>query len=165
MHICQEMHQTVAVETKRFKEEQGRYNYVTPTSYLELLSIFSKIFGSKKNELIMARKRTKTGLDKLLSTEKDVTKLRADLEQMQPLLVEAVAEAETTMATITVDSKVAAETRAVVQKEEEEAVKKAKEAKAIADDAQRDLDEALPALVIILFQKPFEILIPIKFIV
>ena len=52
------------------------------------------------------------------------------------------------MATITVDSKVAAETRAVVQKEEEEAVKKAKEAKAIADDAQRDLDEALPALVI-----------------
>lgn len=96
----------------------------------------------------MARKRTKTGLDKLLSTEKDVTKLRADLEQMQPLLVEAVAEAETTMATITVDSKVAAETRAVVQKEEEEAVKKAKEAKAIADDAQRDLDEALPALVI-----------------
>ena len=67
----------------------------------------------------MARKRTKTGLDKLLSIEKDVTKLRTDLEQMQPLLVEAVAEAETTMATITVDSKVAAETRAVVQKEEE----------------------------------------------
>ena len=41
---------------------------------------------------------------------------------------------------------VAAETRIVVQKDEEEAVKKAKEAKAIADDAQRDLDEALPAL-------------------
>ena len=33
--------------------------------------------------------------------------------------------------------------------------------------AQRDLDEALPALVIIiiLFQKTFEILIPIKFII
>ena len=65
MNICQEMHQTVVKESIRYKEEQGRYNYVTPTSYLELLSIFSRIFGSKKNELIMARKRTKTGLDKV----------------------------------------------------------------------------------------------------
>ena len=72
MYICQEMHQTVVVESKRYKDEQGRMNYVTPTSYLELLSIFSKIFGQKKNELIQARKRTKTGLDKVknLMTQK-----------------------------------------------------------------------------------------------
>lgn len=78
-----------------------------------------------------------------------MTKLRGELEQMQPLLEEAVQEAISTMETISVDSQVAAETRATVQKEEEEAAKKTKEAKLIADDAQRDLDEALPALVII----------------
>jgi dynein heavy chain len=146
MYICQEMHQTVVQESLRYKEEQGRINYVTPTSYLELLSIFSKIFGLKKNELIQAKKRTKTGLDKLLLTEKEVTKLRGELEQMQPLLAEAVLETTQTMETIAVDSKIAAETRISVGKEEEEASNKAKEAKAIADDAQRDLDEALPAL-------------------
>jgi len=146
MHICQQMHQTVVVESLRYIQEQGRFNYVTPTSYLELLSIFSRIFGLKKNELVQSRKRTKTGLDKLLLTEKEVTKLRADLENMQPLLAEAVEETTATMETIAIDSKVAAETRIVVQRDEEEAVKKAKEAKAIADDAQRDLDEALPAL-------------------
>jgi dynein heavy chain len=86
-----------------------------------------------------------------LTTEKEVSKLRADLEQMQPLLEEAVQEAITTMQIISVDSQVAAETRAQVQKEEAEAIKKAKEAKAIADDAQRDLDEALPALVCNIF--------------
>lgn len=42
---------------------------------------------------------------------------------------------------------VANETKVVVQREEEEAAKKAAETQAIADDAQRDLDEALPALV------------------
>lgn len=42
---------------------------------------------------------------------------------------------------------VANETKVVVQREEEEAAKKASETQAIADDAQRDLDEALPALV------------------
>ncbi len=146
MNICQEMHQTVVRESIRFKEEQGRYNSVTPTSYLELLSIFSKIFGLKKNQLIQAKKRTKNGLDKLLTTEKEVSKLQIDLEEMQPLLEEAVKEAITTMNIISSDSKVAAETRATVQVEEEEAIKKAKEAKAIADDAQRDLEEAMPAL-------------------
>ena len=65
MNICQEMHQTVVHESHRFKEEQGRYNYVTPTSYLELLSIFSKIFKKKKDELIQAKRRTKNGLDKV----------------------------------------------------------------------------------------------------
>ncbi len=43
--------------------------------------------------------------------------------------------------------KVAEETRAVVEKEEMQAAQKAKETQAIADDAQRDLNEALPALV------------------
>lgn len=90
-----------------------------------------------------------------MTTEKEVTKLRADLEQMQPLLEEAVQEAITTMQIISVDSQVAAETRAQVQKEEAEAIKKAKEAKAIADDAQRDLDEALPALVFSIFNLSF----------
>ena len=83
-----------------------------------------------------------------MSTEKEVTKLRGELEEMQPLLEEAVQEAVSTMKTIEIDSQLAAETRVTVQKEEIEAAKKTKEAKAIADDAQRDLDEALPALVL-----------------
>jgi dynein heavy chain, axonemal len=43
--------------------------------------------------------------------------------------------------------KIAEETREIVQKEEAQAAQKAKETQAIADDAQRDLNEALPALV------------------
>lgn len=42
---------------------------------------------------------------------------------------------------------IANETKEVVQKEEASATIKAKETQAIADDAQRDLNEALPALV------------------
>ena len=42
---------------------------------------------------------------------------------------------------------IANETKAVVQKEEEEATIKARTTQEIADSAQKDLDEALPALV------------------
>ena len=42
---------------------------------------------------------------------------------------------------------IAKETKEVVQKEEQEATQKAQMTQEIADSAQRDLDEALPALV------------------
>lgn len=44
-------------------------------------------------------------------------------------------------------SAIAKETKDVVQKEEQEATVKAQKTQEIADSAQRDLDEALPALV------------------
>lgn len=44
-------------------------------------------------------------------------------------------------------SAIAKETKEVVQKEEQEATVKAQKTQEIADSAQRDLDEALPALV------------------
>lgn len=66
---------------------------------------------------------------------------------MQPLLEQAQIETEQTMEQIQNDTVIAEETKIVVQKEEKEANVKAEETQTIADDAQRDLDEALPALV------------------
>ena len=69
---------------------------------------------------------------------------------MQPLLEQAQIETDETMEQIQKDTVVAEETKTVVQKEEKEANIKAEDTQAIADDAQRDLDEALPALVSII---------------
>ena len=50
------------------------------------------------------------------------------------------------MKTLTIDQESAAEVKAIVVKEESIANKKAEETKVIADDAQKDLDQALPGL-------------------
>jgi len=63
--MCQEIHSSVAVNSTRFLQELSRHNYVTPTSYLELLAIFSNLVGTKKQTLATSRNRTKTGLDKV----------------------------------------------------------------------------------------------------
>ena len=55
-------------------------------------------------------------------------------------------ETEDLMKTLTEDQKNASEVKAVVVKEEAIANAKAEETKVIADDAQKDLDQALPAL-------------------
>jgi len=63
--LCQEIHSSVATNSVNFLFELGRYNYVTPTSYLELLGIFNKLMALKNTELNNARSRTKGGLDKV----------------------------------------------------------------------------------------------------
>ena len=50
------------------------------------------------------------------------------------------------MEQITKDTAIAKDTKAVVTKEEEEASQKAQLTQTMAEDAQRDLDEALPML-------------------
>jgi len=65
---------------------------------------------------------------------------------MKPQLEEASKETEQTLVDIEVDTKKAKETQEVVKLQEKEAVEQAEKSQAIAADAQRDLDEALPAL-------------------
>ena len=63
--MCQEIHSSVATNSIKYKQELSRHNYVTPTSYLELLGIFQNLIDLKKNEVQQSKNRTKTGLDKV----------------------------------------------------------------------------------------------------
>ena len=63
--VCVDIHQFVAAYSKKFLLELSRHNYVTPTSYLELLGIFGKLLKLKVDEIGTQRNRTKTGLDKV----------------------------------------------------------------------------------------------------
>lgn len=115
--MCVDVHQSVASKSLQFLAELSRHNYVTPTSYLELLGTFGKLLKMKMNEISTHRNRTKTGLDKvctpiviivfcstvslactllsvylclqLLNTSEEVAKLQVELEEMQPLLEQA----------------------------------------------------------------------------
>nr|XP_034961987.1 dynein heavy chain 1, axonemal isoform X3 [Zootoca vivipara] len=146
IEMCVEIHQSVALKCKVYLAELARHNYVTPKSYLELLGIFTTLIGTKKQELKVAKTRMKSGLDKLLRTAEDVAKMQEELELARPLLAEAAQDTLVTMEQIQVDTAVAEETRNAVQAEEMKAKVKAQTAQAIADDAQKDLAEALPAL-------------------
>ena len=142
----QYIHQSIEKSSIEFLSKMKRRFYVTPTSYLELLSTYNKVLLEKRKEVGTLRDRLAVGVEKLVSTEKAVNELQASLKDMEPKLVQTQAEVEEMIIQITKDKATAAETKAVVEVEEASAAKKAAETKAIADDAQRDLDEALPAL-------------------
>uniref|UniRef100_A0A8C0ZKQ1 Dynein axonemal heavy chain 1 n=1 Tax=Cyanistes caeruleus TaxID=156563 RepID=A0A8C0ZKQ1_CYACU len=116
-----------------FLAELGRHNYITPKSYLEFLSIFSSLIGRKQQELKTAKNRMQSGLDKVCPS------------YLGKFWDRSLTHSELSLP-LQVDTAVAEKTRSAVQAEEAKANEKAQTAQAIADDAQKDLDEALPAL-------------------
>lgn len=82
------IHQSVTVKSHQYLAELSRHNYVTPTSYLELLGTFKKVLGIKKNEILTAKNRTKTGLDKvaIISIQINLT-LGSNLQNTYALLL------------------------------------------------------------------------------
>eukprot|EP00878_Enallax_costatus_P026745 GHUV01028731.1.p1 GENE.GHUV01028731.1~~GHUV01028731.1.p1 ORF type:complete len:246 (+),score=81.19 GHUV01028731.1:596-1333(+) len=72
--------------------------------------------------------------------------MQHELQELQPVLAATAKEVEDMMHVITHDKEEAAETKKIVEQQEREANEQAAAAKAIADDAQKDLDAALPAL-------------------
>ncbi|CAM6094963.1 unnamed protein product [Calypogeia fissa] len=144
--VCVHIHQSVEKRSKDFLQELSRHNYVTPTSYLELLNLFIKQMGEKTAELKELKGRLEAGLDKLLTTAEEVTVMQAELTALTPVVKAAAKEADEMMAVISSDKKAADVTKQEVGKQEAEANKMAAKAKEIADSAQVELDKALPAL-------------------
>lgn len=94
VNVCQFMHASVVKASDRFLQQLNRHNYVTPTSYLELLSSYTELVDKKKNELILGILRLRSGLDKLLTTAEEVKDLQVQLESLKPILAVAAKEAE-----------------------------------------------------------------------
>lgn len=59
--VFQYMHASVVEASIHYEEELSRHNYVTPTSYLELLSSYTELMNKKKGLLTEGILRLKTG--------------------------------------------------------------------------------------------------------
>ena len=146
VHVMQAIHRSVGDRSLEYKNALSRYNYVTPTSYLELLNVFKFLLSEKRSEVGGLRSKLQYGLDTLASAGQDIARLQVDLQEKQPRLVETQKEVELTMTQIAIDKKDAAVTKEIVEKQEADAATKAAECKEIRDDAQGELDKALPML-------------------
>ncbi|XP_077201567.1 dynein axonemal heavy chain 6 isoform X2 [Paroedura picta] len=144
--MCVDIHMNVTEMADRYYAELRRRYYTTPTSYLELINLYLTMLSEKRKELVSARDRVKNGLTKLLETNELVDKMKLELSALEPILKEKSIDVEALMEKLAVDQENADQVRRVVQEDEAIAKVKAEETQAIADDAQRDLDEALPAL-------------------
>eukprot|EP00929_Paragymnodinium_shiwhaense_P087548 TRINITY_DN476_c0_g5_i1.p1 TRINITY_DN476_c0_g5~~TRINITY_DN476_c0_g5_i1.p1 ORF type:complete len:2570 (-),score=757.67 TRINITY_DN476_c0_g5_i1:167-7876(-) len=146
LKMFQSIHQYVEHSSREFLASTGRNVYITPTSYLELLSSFSVILADKRKHVGTQQHRYSVGLTKIGDAEEQVAGLQVMLTEKKPVLEKTQVEVAEMMEVIKVDTAAAEEVAKTVAVEEASAQEKAAATQAIKDDAQRDLDEALPAL-------------------
>ncbi len=84
--MCKDFHQTTRNLSTKFLNDLQRHNYVTPTSYLELISTYKTLLAKKRNEVIKLKRRYETGLEKLDSASAQVAGMQEQLEELQPQL-------------------------------------------------------------------------------
>ena len=85
--MCMHFHADTLRVAGAFFAKLRRRTYVTPTSYLELLSTFKSVLQTKRAEVGESRDRFQIGLDKLISTADQVAKLQEELRDMEPKLI------------------------------------------------------------------------------
>ncbi|CAE7499104.1 DNAH6, partial [Symbiodinium sp. CCMP2456] len=143
---CCFVHQEVIRTSAVFEERLRRKVYVTPKSYLDLISLYLEMIQEKKEEKDVSLKRLQTGVDKIDEANEFVNNLQEELTKLAPVISQKIKEADELVPVVTEEQKKAEVIKEKVSSEEVIVRKQADEVKAIADDAQRDLDIAMPAL-------------------
>lgn len=144
--VCVDMQERVSAMSDKYLAQMGRYFYVTPTSYLELINTFKKLLAKQRSQVTEMKLRYDNGLEKILSTETQVDGMQKHLVALQPELKQATIDTDALVETIKVERFEANEVEAVVNTEREACNKQKAEAEQIATSCQKDLAQALPAL-------------------
>jgi len=146
-NICNNMHESVSDATKKFYDQMRRHYYVTPKSYLEFLKLYLKMHEFQTNKIKSESDRISKGLGKLYETFNMVGEMKIKLKAMEPVLFEKNEASLKLMKNLTIEKASVDTVREVVLAEESAAKIKADAAQAIAEDAQKDLALAMPAMI------------------
>lgn len=100
MAMCETFHTDVRNLAADFLRETGRTYYLTPTSYLELITMFTNLLGIKRSETEAAKRRYNVGLEKLEFTAGQVKVMQNELTALKPDLEKTVVETDALMARV-----------------------------------------------------------------
>ncbi|XP_068952632.1 dynein axonemal heavy chain 3 [Petaurus breviceps papuanus] len=144
--MCKYFQESVRHLSVEFFGTLRRHNYVTPTSYLELILTFKALLNSKRHEVDMMRNRYLVGLQKLDFASSQVAVMQVELTALQPELIKTSEETEKMMVKIEAETVEADAKKLLVQADEQKANAAAAISQAIKDECEGDLAEAMPAL-------------------
>ncbi|CAO2583043.1 Dynein axonemal heavy chain 3 [Lemmus lemmus] len=144
--MCKYFQESVKTLSVEYYNTLLRHNYVTPTSYLELILTFKTLLNSKRQEVDMMRNRYLAGLQKLEFASSQVAVMQVELTALQPQLILTSEETAKMMVKIEAETREADAKKLLVQADEKEANAAAAVSQAIKNECEGDLAEAMPAL-------------------
>ena len=115
---------------------------VTPKSFLELLALYVSMLARKRAEVTAALERLEEGVQ-LKQANESVADMKVDSRSCSEC--EAKSVESKLLIEVQRETQAAAQQKALVERDKSLVAQTAEKVKALADDAQADLDKALPA--------------------
>jgi dynein heavy chain len=140
------VHLSIDEANQEFRARERRFNYTTPTSFLELISFYEKLLGEKQGAIVESIAR----LDRGLNTMRETTDKVDILKEKLVLTMENVkAEEKKTDELITIvnaEAEAAEKEQAIATEQEIRTNEIAQAAQAQMDEANVQLEAAIPAM-------------------
>ncbi|XP_059610636.1 dynein beta chain, ciliary isoform X2 [Phlebotomus argentipes] len=141
------VHTSVNTTSKIYLQNERRYNYTTPKSYLEQISLYSKLLKQKHAELQSKIERLENGLEKLRTTAAQVADLKLKLAVQEVELKEKNDAADALIEIVGVETEKVQIEKQIADEEEMKVAIIAEEVTKKQKDCEEDLLKAEPALI------------------
>ena len=112
-----------------------------------MINSFKELLAERRNDVQNQIDKYANGYEKIIETESNVDSMKSTLIEMQPKLIVAKEETEKKIIIVSKEKEIADVLKSSISAEEEVVIVAVNEATAIKDDCQKDLDEAMPALM------------------
>jgi dynein heavy chain len=146
VNMCKLFHKNLLDLSAKFYDELHRRNYVTPTSYLELIKTFKDLLDKKRFEILSLKERYVIGMEKLELSESQISIMQKDLTELQPKMIKTSQETEDLIMVFEREAGEVDAVKQIVEADKEKANKATMEAQLIKDECEEQLELAIPAL-------------------
>ena len=86
-HICVAVHKSVVETGTRYWQEVRRRLYATPSSYMELITLYARMLRDNKRKFVSNRQRLQMGLTTLSDAKEMVGEMQEELLSLGPMIV------------------------------------------------------------------------------
>eukprot|EP00756_Hemistasia_phaeocysticola_P016846 Hpha_TRINITY_DN15501_c4_g2::TRINITY_DN15501_c4_g2_i2::g.105578::m.105578/K10408/DNAH; dynein heavy chain, axonemal len=137
-------HQKITEKCEDFLNEEKRYCYTTPKSFLELISLYKVLLAKKRGVVEQNKERLSSGIDKIQSASDQVADLQVKLKDEEATVQEKTLYTKTLVAKVTDEKETVAAEQSKAAVEEAKTNKVFMESEAMAAECARDLQAAQP---------------------
>ncbi|KAH3851244.1 hypothetical protein DPMN_093724, partial [Dreissena polymorpha] len=116
--MCVDIHKLIGTMAERYWHEMRRHYYSTPSSYMELIRLYSKLLKENKNEFMQNKERLMNGLFKLSEANSLVGTMQQELVELGPAIVQKQKDTEVLLEQLEKDREAVNEVRTIVEHEE-----------------------------------------------
>uniref|UniRef100_G1PM87 AAA+ ATPase domain-containing protein n=1 Tax=Myotis lucifugus TaxID=59463 RepID=G1PM87_MYOLU len=141
------VHTSVNEMSTRYYQNERRYNYTTPKSFLEQISLFKNLLKKKQKEVSQRKEHLVNGIQKLKTTASQVGDLKARLASQEAELQLRNQDTEALIAKIGLQTEKVSREKAIADAEEQKVTAIQTEVSQKQKECEADLLKAEPALV------------------